>query len=94
MTGSEPSSMRPAGGDSIATMRCQRKAMRHGSIYDPAQGAVDRGLSRTAHQLANAFLSGFYGCKLGVLAAYAVPTDTMWRMRQQMRRFRFGRRQN
>jgi putative spermidine/putrescine transport system substrate-binding protein len=39
------------------------------------KGAVDRTLSKTAHQLANAFLSGFYGCKLGVLRGYAVPTD-------------------
>jgi putative spermidine/putrescine transport system substrate-binding protein len=39
------------------------------------KGAVDRGLSKTAHQLANAFLSGFYGCKLAALRGYAVPTD-------------------
>ena len=39
------------------------------------KGAVDRALSKTAHQLANAFLSGFYGCKLGALRGYAVPTD-------------------
>jgi putative spermidine/putrescine transport system substrate-binding protein len=39
------------------------------------KGAVDRGLSKTAHQLANAFLSGFYGCKLGMLRGYVVPTD-------------------
>jgi putative spermidine/putrescine transport system substrate-binding protein len=39
------------------------------------KGAVDRKLSKTAHQLANAFLSGFYGCKLGALRGYAVPTD-------------------
>jgi len=39
------------------------------------KGAVDRGLSKTAHQLANAFLSGFYGCKLGTLRGYVVPTD-------------------
>jgi putative spermidine/putrescine transport system substrate-binding protein len=39
------------------------------------KGAVDRGLSNTAHQLANAFLSGFYGCKLGTLRGYVVPTD-------------------
>jgi putative spermidine/putrescine transport system substrate-binding protein len=38
------------------------------------KGAVDRGLSKTAHQLANAFLSGFYGCKLGALRGYVVPT--------------------
>lgn len=40
------------------------------------KGAVDRGLSKTAHQLANALLSGFYGCKLGALRGYAVPTDS------------------
>ena len=39
------------------------------------KGAVDRALSKTAHQLANAFLSGFYGCKLGALRGYVVPTD-------------------
>ena len=39
------------------------------------KGAADRGLSKTAHQLANAFLSGFYGCKLAALRGYAVPTD-------------------
>ena len=39
------------------------------------KGAVDRNRSKTAHQLANGFLSGFYGCKLGALRGYAVPTD-------------------
>jgi len=39
------------------------------------KGAVDRARSKTAHQLANAFLSGFYGCKLGMLRGYVVPTD-------------------
>jgi putative spermidine/putrescine transport system substrate-binding protein len=39
------------------------------------KGAVDRVRSKTAHQLANAFLSGFYGCKLGTLRGYVVPTD-------------------
>jgi putative spermidine/putrescine transport system substrate-binding protein len=39
------------------------------------KGAVDRKRSKTAHQLANAFLSGFYGCKLGTLRGYVVPTD-------------------
>jgi putative spermidine/putrescine transport system substrate-binding protein len=39
------------------------------------KGAVDRRLSKTAHQLANAFLSGFYGCKLGTLRGYVVPAD-------------------
>jgi putative spermidine/putrescine transport system substrate-binding protein len=39
------------------------------------KGAADRALSNTAHQLANAFLSGFYGCKLATLRGYAVPTE-------------------
>jgi putative spermidine/putrescine transport system substrate-binding protein len=39
------------------------------------KGAVDRALANTAHQLANAFLSGLYGCKLATLRGYAVPTD-------------------
>jgi putative spermidine/putrescine transport system substrate-binding protein len=39
------------------------------------KGAVDRKRSKTAHQLVNALLSGFYGCKLGALRGYAVPTD-------------------
>jgi putative spermidine/putrescine transport system substrate-binding protein len=39
------------------------------------KGAVDRKRSKMAHQLANAFLSGFYGCKLGTLRGYVVPTD-------------------
>jgi putative spermidine/putrescine transport system substrate-binding protein len=39
------------------------------------KGAVDRGHSKTGHRLANAFLSGFYGCKLGALRGYVVPTD-------------------
>ena len=39
------------------------------------KGAVDRKRSKTAHRLANAFLSGFYGCKLGTLRGYVVPTD-------------------
>lgn len=39
------------------------------------QGAVSRGRSRAAHRLANALLSGFYGCKLGMLRGYVVPTD-------------------
>ena len=39
------------------------------------KGAVNRGLSKTAHQFANALLSGFYGCKLGALRGYFVPTD-------------------
>ena len=28
-----------------------------------------------AHQLVNALLSGFYGCKLGLLRGYIVPSD-------------------
>jgi putative spermidine/putrescine transport system substrate-binding protein len=39
------------------------------------KGAVDRGLSKTAHQFANALLAGYYGCKLGTLRGYVVPTD-------------------
>jgi putative spermidine/putrescine transport system substrate-binding protein len=39
------------------------------------KGAVDRGLSDTAHTFANALLDGYYGCKLGVLRGYCVPTD-------------------
>jgi putative spermidine/putrescine transport system substrate-binding protein len=39
------------------------------------KGAVDRAVSDAAHQLANAFLSGFYGCKLATLRGYAVPTE-------------------
>jgi putative spermidine/putrescine transport system substrate-binding protein len=39
------------------------------------KGAVDRGLSDTAHAFANALLAGFYGCTLGQLRGYCVPTD-------------------
>jgi putative spermidine/putrescine transport system substrate-binding protein len=39
------------------------------------KGAVDRGLAKKAHQFTNALLSGFYGCKLGTLRGYVVPTD-------------------
>jgi putative spermidine/putrescine transport system substrate-binding protein len=39
------------------------------------KGAVDRKRSEAAHQLTNGFLSGFYGCKLGTLRGYVVPTD-------------------
>jgi len=39
------------------------------------KGAVDRGLSDTAHAFANALLAGFYGCTLGKLRGYVVPTD-------------------
>ncbi len=39
------------------------------------KGAVVRGRTMAAHQLVNALLSGFYGCKLGLLRGYVVPTD-------------------
>jgi putative spermidine/putrescine transport system substrate-binding protein len=39
------------------------------------KGAVDRGLSEAAHKFADALLSGYYGCKLGTLRGYCVPTD-------------------
>jgi putative spermidine/putrescine transport system substrate-binding protein len=39
------------------------------------KGAVNRGRSKAAHQLVNALLSGFYGCRLGALRGYVVPTD-------------------
>jgi putative spermidine/putrescine transport system substrate-binding protein len=39
------------------------------------QSAVVRGRTKAAHQLVNALLSGFYGCKLGLLRGYVVPTD-------------------
>ena len=39
------------------------------------KGAVDRGLSETAHTFANALLAGYYGCKLGELRGYVVPSD-------------------
>ncbi len=39
------------------------------------KGAVDRGLADTAHTFANAMLSGYYGCKLGTMRGYIVPTD-------------------
>ena len=39
------------------------------------KGAVDRGLSDTAHAFANALLAGYYGCTLGKLRGYVVPTD-------------------
>lgn len=39
------------------------------------KGAVDRGLSDVAHQFANGLLDGYYGCKLGALRGYCVPTD-------------------
>jgi putative spermidine/putrescine transport system substrate-binding protein len=39
------------------------------------KGAVDRGLSNSAHKFADALLSGFYGCKLGTMRGYVVPTD-------------------
>jgi putative spermidine/putrescine transport system substrate-binding protein len=39
------------------------------------KGAVDRGLSDEAHALANGLLAGYYGCKLGTMRGYIVPTD-------------------
>ena len=39
------------------------------------KGAVVRGRTKAAHQLVNVLLSGFYGCKLGLLRGYVVPTD-------------------
>ena len=39
------------------------------------KGAVDRGLSDTAHVFANGMLAGYYGCKLGTMRGYVVPTD-------------------
>ena len=39
------------------------------------KGAVDRGLSDTAHNFANGLLAGYYGCKLGAMRGYVVPTD-------------------
>src|SRR5262245_51587603 len=62
-------------GVSIATMPCPRKATRHGNNAILLRGAVNRQRSKAAHQLVNALLSGFYGCKLGVQRGYVVPTD-------------------
>src|SRR5262249_14882525 len=39
------------------------------------KGGVDRGLSDTAHAFANWLLDGFYGCHLGKLRGYMVPSD-------------------
>jgi putative spermidine/putrescine transport system substrate-binding protein len=39
------------------------------------KGAINRGRAKAAHQLVNALLSGFYGCRLGELRGYVVPTD-------------------
>lgn len=39
------------------------------------KGAVDRGLSDAAHRFADGLLDGYYGCKLGALRGYMVPTD-------------------
>src|SRR6516164_6387964 len=39
------------------------------------KSAVVHGRATAAHQLVNALLSGFYGCKLGALRGYVVPTD-------------------
>ena len=39
------------------------------------KGAVVRARTTAAHLLVNALLAGFYGCKLGLLRGYVVPTD-------------------
>lgn len=39
------------------------------------KGAVDRGLSDAAHTFANTLLAGYYGCQLGEMRGYCVPTD-------------------
>ena len=39
------------------------------------KGAVDRDLGEAAHSFANWMLDGFYGCTLGQLRGYVVPTD-------------------
>ena len=39
------------------------------------KGALIADARRRPHQLVNALLSGFYGCKLGILRGYVVPTD-------------------
>jgi len=39
------------------------------------KSAVVRGRTKAAHQLVDALLSGFYGCKVGLLRGYVVPTD-------------------
>jgi len=39
------------------------------------KGAVDRGLSDAAHKFVDALLSGYYGCQLGTMRGYCVPTD-------------------
>jgi len=39
------------------------------------KGAVDRGLSDMAHAFADGLLAGYYGCKLGTIRGYIVPTD-------------------
>jgi putative spermidine/putrescine transport system substrate-binding protein len=39
------------------------------------KSAMFRGRTKAAHQLVNALFSGFYGCKLGLLRGYVVPTD-------------------
>lgn len=39
------------------------------------RGAVGRSRAPAAHRLVNSLLSGFYGCKLGLMRGYVVPTD-------------------
>ncbi|WP_284265696.1 ABC transporter substrate-binding protein [Bradyrhizobium iriomotense] len=39
------------------------------------KSAVVRGRTKAAHQMVNALLAGFYGCKLGQLRGYVIPTD-------------------
>jgi putative spermidine/putrescine transport system substrate-binding protein len=39
------------------------------------RGAVERGLGDAAHQFANWMLDGYYGCILGQMRGYVVPTD-------------------
>jgi|TARA_B100001964_G_C14240406_1_gene604700 putative spermidine/putrescine transport system substrate-binding protein len=40
-----------------------------------SRGAVERGLGDLAHEFANWLLDGFYGCSIGEMRGYAVPTD-------------------
>lgn len=39
------------------------------------KGAATRGVTDAAHAFVNGLLSGFYGCELGQLRGYLVPTD-------------------
>lgn len=40
------------------------------------KGAVDRGLSDTAHEFANWLLDGYYGCEMASTRGYIVPAET------------------